>query len=104
MSGWWYVFKNHSFRFEALVHADQTKLIFDQLGYILNGFQKYSMINFQSFKAVLTNLDYYYYWQIIETLTTVIVCTVSLGLIKNICNSTSVVWKFLINLLKKFDQ
>lgn len=37
----------------------------DQLKYILNAFHRYSMINFQAVKALLTNLDYYYYWQIL---------------------------------------
>ena len=50
------------------------------------------MINFQAIKAVLNNINLYYYWNIIETVLAIIVCLIQVSFISKVCKTETIVW------------
>jgi len=48
----------------AQTHATQASRLLDQLKFVLNAFERYTMINVQAIKALLNNINMYYYWHI----------------------------------------
>ncbi len=64
-------------------HANQARILTDQVKFVLNGFQRYALISSQAVKATLGSINMYFYWNIFETATAVIVCAVQLTFIRN---------------------
>lgn len=72
-------------------HSIKASRLLEQLKYIFNGFERYTMINFQAVRLLFDNVNLYYYWQIGETIVAVLVCLIQVKFIRKICKQQSIV-------------
>ena len=72
-------------------HAMRASQLLEQLKFLANAFERYTMINLQAVKAVIKNINLYYYWNIVETVMAILVCLIQVALISKICKSDLIV-------------
>jgi hypothetical protein len=72
-------------------HAMRASQLLEQLKFLANAFERYTMINLQAVKAVIKNINLYYYWNIVETVMAILVCFAQVALISKICKSDLIV-------------